>query len=160
MQSLVLLVLLWLPAAVKAEWELRCSKHAEHSIKIGIINPSTRLYVVGSFCMIHTTMHGSTNIDELNVLYSSLNILQVIKSRRMRWLGHVERMGEGTGTYRVLMRKPGRNRPLGKLMRRWEDNIKMDLQELGCEDTDWIELAQDRERWREFVNAVMKLGVP
>ena len=68
-------------------------------------------------------------------------------------------MGERTGVYRVLVGKPEVNRPFGKLRRRWEDNIKMDLQEVGCEDTDWVDLAQDRDRWQAFVNAVMNFRV-
>jgi len=70
--------------------------------------------------------------EELNVLYSSPNIVQVIKSRRMRWMGHVVYMVEGRGVYRVLVGKPGGKRPLGRPRHRWEDNIKMDLQEVGC----------------------------
>jgi hypothetical protein len=69
-------------------------------------------------------------------------------------------MGEGRGVYRVLVGKPEEKRPLGKPRRRWEDNIKMDLQEVGCGGLDWIKLAQDRDRWRALVNAVMKLQVP
>jgi len=86
--------------------------------------------------------------------------VRVIKSRRMRWAGHVARMGEGRGVYRVLVGKPERKRPLGKPRHRWEDNIKMDLQKVGCGVTDWIELAQDRDKWRALVNAVMNLRVP
>ena len=96
----------------------------------------------------------------LNDLDSSPNIVRVIKSRIMRWAGHVARMEERRGVYRVLVGKPEGKRPLGRLRRRWDDNIKMDLQEVGCGCVDWIELAQDRERWRALVNAVMNLRVP
>jgi len=98
--------------------------------------------------------------EELNDLYCSPNIFRVTKSRRMRWVGYVAGMGERRGVYRVLVGKPEGKRPLGRPRRRWEDNIKMDLQEVGCDVTDWIDLAQDRDRWRAFVNAVMKLRVP
>ena len=78
----------------------------------------------------------------------------------MRWAGHVERMGERRSEYRVLVGKPEGKRQLGRPRRRWEDNIKMDLQEVGCGDMDWIELAQDRDRWRALVKAVMNLRFP
>ena len=84
----------------------------------------------------------------------------VVKSRRMRWAGHVARMGEGRGVYRVLVGKPEGKRPLGRPRRRWEDNIKMDLQEVGGGFEDWMELAQDRDRWRALVSKVMNLWVP
>ena len=98
--------------------------------------------------------------EELNDLYSSPNIVRVIKSRRMRWAGHVARMGEERGVYRVLVGKPEGKRPLGGPRRRWVDNIRMDLQYMGCGYMDWIGLAQDRDRWRTLVSAVMNLWVP
>ena len=78
----------------------------------------------------------------------------------MRWTGHVARMGKRLGVYKVLVGKSEGKKPLGRPRHRWEDNNKMDLQEVGCEDMDWIELAQDRDRWRALVNAVMYLRVP
>jgi len=84
----------------------------------------------------------------------------MIKSGRMRWAGHVARMGEESGVYRVLVEKPEGRRPLGRPRRRWADNNRMDLQEVGCRYMDWIGLAQDRDRWRTLVNAVMNLRVP
>jgi len=98
--------------------------------------------------------------EELNDLYSLPSIVQVIKSRRMRWARHVARVGDRRSVYRVLVGKPEGKRPLGRPRRRWEDNIKMDLQEVGCWGVDWIELAQDREKWRHLVTAVMILRVP
>jgi len=98
--------------------------------------------------------------EELNDLYSSLNILRVIKWRRIRWTGHVARVEKGRGVYRVLVGKPQGKRLLGRPRRRWEDNIKKDFQEVGCGVMDWIELAHDRDRWRALVNSVMILRVP
>jgi len=86
--------------------------------------------------------------EELSDLYSSPNFGRVIKSRRMRWVGHVARMGERRGVCRVLVRRPEGKRPLGRPRRRWEDNIKMYLQEVGCGGLDWIEVAEDGNRWR------------
>ena len=84
----------------------------------------------------------------------------VIKSRRMKWAGHVARMGEEREAYKVLVGKPEGRRPLGRPRRRWVDNIRMDLQEVSCGHVDWIRLAQDRDGWRKLVNAVMNLRVP
>jgi len=95
--------------------------------------------------------------EELNNFYSSRNIVRVIKSRRMRWAGYVARMGEKRGVYRVLVGKPEGKRPLGRP--RWVDNIRTDLQEVRCGNVDWIGLAQDRDRWRTLVSAVMNLRV-
>jgi len=81
--------------------------------------------------------------EELNDMYSSLNTVRVIKSRRMRWAGHVARMGEERGVYGVLVGKPEGKRPLGRPRRRWVDNIRMDLQEVGCEYMDRIGVAQE-----------------
>jgi hypothetical protein len=93
-------------------------------------------------------------------LYSSPSIVRVIKARRMRWAGHVERMGEERDAYNNLVGRPEGRRPLGRPRCRWEDNIKMDLREIGFGDVDWIHWAQDRDRWRSLVNTVMNLQVP
>jgi hypothetical protein len=98
--------------------------------------------------------------DELHDLYSSLNTVTVIKSRRMRWAGHVACIGEGRGVYWVLVGRPESKRSLGRPRHRWEDNMKMDLREIGINGVNWIQLAQDRVLWGDFVNKVMKLQVP
>jgi hypothetical protein len=98
--------------------------------------------------------------DELHDLYSSPNIVRVIKSRRMRWAGRVARMEKARGVYRVLVGRPEGKRPLVRHRRRWEDNIKMDLRDIGIDGANWIQLAQDRVQWRACVNTVMNLRVP
>jgi len=108
--------------------------------------------------ILYIESRGSHN-EELNDLYSSSNIVGVIKSRRMRWTGHVARMGEERGVYRVLLGKPEGRRPLGRPRRRWVDNIRMDLQEVGCGYMDWIGLVKVRDRWRTLVSVVMNLRV-
>jgi hypothetical protein len=97
--------------------------------------------------------------DELHSLYSSPNIVRVIKSRRMRWAEHVARMEEGRGIYRILVGRPEGKRPLVRPRCRWEDNIELDLREIGMDGANWIQLARDRVWWRVFVNTVMKLRV-
>jgi hypothetical protein len=96
--------------------------------------------------------------DELHSLYSSPNVVRVIKSRRMRWAGHVARMGEGRGAYRVLVGRPEGKRPLGRPRRRWENNIKLDLRDIGIDGANWIQL--DRVQWRASVNTIMNLRIP
>ena len=98
--------------------------------------------------------------EELSDLYTLPSNVRVLKSRRMRWGGHVARMGEGRVVHRVVVGKTEGKRQLGRPRRRWEDNIKLDFQEVegGCGD--WMELAQDRGRWRALLNTVMNLRVP
>ena len=98
--------------------------------------------------------------EEPNSLYSSPNIVRVVKSRRMGWAGHVARMEEGRGVHKVLMGKPEGKRSLGRPRRIWENNIKMDLEEVGRGCGDWMGLAQDRDRWRALVSTVMNFRVP
>ncbi|KAJ4444093.1 hypothetical protein ANN_05882 [Periplaneta americana] len=97
---------------------------------------------------------------ELHALYSSPDIIRNIKSRRLRWAGHVARMGESRNANRVLVGRPEGKIPLGRPRRRWEDNIKMDLREVGYDGRDWINLAQDRDQWRAYVRTAMNLRVP
>jgi hypothetical protein len=98
--------------------------------------------------------------EELHDLYPSPSIIRIIKSRRMRWAGHVERMGEKRNVYSLLVRKPERKRPLGISERRLMNNIKMDLLGIGLAGVEWTSLAQDRQRCRADVNAVMNFRVP
>jgi hypothetical protein len=98
--------------------------------------------------------------DELHSLYSSPNIVRVIKSWRVRWAGHVARMGEGRGVYKVSVGRSEGKRPVGRSTRRWEDNIKMDLRETGIDGANWIRLAQERVQWRAFMSMVMMLRGP
>ena len=98
--------------------------------------------------------------EELTDLYSLPNIVRVVKLRRLRWAGHVARMEQGIGVHRVLVGNPEGKRPLGRPRHRREDNIKMDLEEVGGSCGDWMELAQDRDRWRALVGTVRNLRVP
>ena len=123
----------------------------ENRVLRGIFGPR-RDEVTGEWRRLHN--------EELYELYCSTNIVRVIKSRRMRSAGHVARMGEERGVYRVLVGKPEGRKPLGRPRHRWMDNIRMVLQEVGCVYMDWIGLAQDRDRWRTLVSAVMTRRVP
>ena len=98
--------------------------------------------------------------EDLRDLYSLPNIVRVVKSRRMRWPGHVARMGEGRGVYRALVGIPEGKRPLGRPRRRWEDNIKMNILEVGVCCGDWVKLALERDNWRALVSTVMNIRVP
>jgi hypothetical protein len=111
-----------------------------------------RVEVTGGWRKLHN--------EELHNLYSSPSIIRIIKSRKMRWAGHVARMGEKRNVYRLLVGKPEVKRPLGRPRRRLIDNIKVDLLKIGLSVVDWIGLDQDRYRWRAVVNAVMNLPVP
>ena len=107
-----------------------------------------------------TVVRRKLHNEELNDLFSPSNIVQVIKSRRMRYAGHVAHMVERRGAYMVLVVKPEGKRPLGRHRLRWEDNIIMDLQEVGCGDMNWSDLAHEKDRGHALVNAVINLRVP
>jgi hypothetical protein len=98
--------------------------------------------------------------EKLRDLYSSPSIIRIIKSRRMRWAGHVARMGEKRSAYRLLVGNPEGKRPLGRPRRGWVDNIRMALGEVAWGNVDWIGLPQDRNRWRALVNSILNLRVP
>ena len=112
----------------------------------------TREEVTGEWRKVHN--------GELNDLYCTPNIVRVTTSRKMRWAGYVARMRERKGVNRVLVGKPEGKRSLGRRRSRWEDNIKMDVEDVGCGGMDWMELAQGRDRWWVRVNVVMNLRVP
>jgi hypothetical protein len=115
------------------------------------IHVQKRDEVIGGWRKLHNELHN---------LYCSPSIIRIIKSRRMRWTGHVAGVGKKMSAYRILVGKPEGMRQLGRPRRRWEDNIKMDLREIGWGGMDWIDLAQDRDQWRALVNTVMNLRVP
>jgi hypothetical protein len=98
--------------------------------------------------------------EELHNLYSSPSLIKMIKSRRIRWAGHVARIGEKRNAYKIVVGKPEGKRPLGRPRRRWVDNIKMDLRAIGWDGVEWIDMDQDRDQWRAFVNTVLNLRVP
>ena len=102
----------------------------------------------------------SLHNKELHSLYRSPNIVTVIKSRRLRWAGHVVRMEEGRSAFKILTGKYTGKRPLGRPWRRWEDNIRMNLEEIRINEGNWVDSAQDRDYWRALVNAALNVRVP
>jgi len=123
------------------------------------------VHIVGIY-ILENTVYTLPYNEKLNLIYATKyyyslpNIVRVVKSRRMRWAGHVARMEEDRVVHRVLVGKPEGKRPLGRPRRRWPDNIKMDLQEVGGGRGDWIELAEDRDRWRALVDTLRDFRVP
>jgi hypothetical protein len=126
--------------------------HQDNAIHTSMRYPQKRDEITGEWRKLHN--------EELRDLYSSPSITRIIKSRRMRWAGHVVRMGEKRNAYRLLVGKPEGKRPLGRPRHRLVDNIRMDLGEVGWGDVDWIGVAKDRNRWRAVVNSVLNLMVP
>jgi hypothetical protein len=131
-------------------WEEHRLRVFEKRVLRRIFGPE-RVEVTGEWRKLHN--------EELHNLYSSPDIIREVKSGRMRWAGHVARMGEERKVYKILVGKSEGKRPLGRPRRRWEDGIRMDLREIGLGYVDWIRLAQDRDRWRVFVSAVINLRV-
>jgi hypothetical protein len=131
--------------------ELVCREVFENWVLRRIFGPK-RDEVIGGWRNLHN--------KELHNLYCSPSMIRIIKSRRMRWTGHVARMGEKRNAYRILVGKQEGKIPLGRPRRRWEDNISMDLREIVWIGMDWIDLAQDRDHWRALVNTIMNLRVP
>jgi hypothetical protein len=123
----------------------------ENRVMRGIFGPQ-REEVAGGWRTLHN--------EELHILYASSNVISVIKSRRLRWAGHVACTGEVINAYNILVRKREGEKPVCRPWRSWEDNIRMDLREIGWEGVDWIHLAQDRDQWLAVVNTVMNLRVP
>jgi hypothetical protein len=118
------------------------------------------LYVDSNIQTVVTDRWRTLRNEKLHNLYSSPSVIIMIKSRTMRWAGHVARMGEKGNACRILVGNLEGKRPLGRPRRRWVDNIKMDPKEIGWDGGDWIDLVQDRDQWRALVNAVMNLRVP
>jgi hypothetical protein len=137
-------------------WSLKLRE--EHRLRVSENRVLRRIFgpkrdeVTGGWRKLHN--------EELHGLYSSPSIIREIKARRRRWAGHVARMGEVRGAYNILVGRPEGRRPLGRPTRRWQDNIKMDLGDIGFGDVDWIHLDQDRDRWRALVNTVINIRVP
>jgi hypothetical protein len=151
-KSIILPVVLYgcetLSLTVREEHKLRVF---ENKVLRRIFGPK-RDGVTGGWRKLHN--------EELHNLYSLPSIIRIIKSRRMRWVGHVAQMGKKRNVYRLLVGKPEGKKPLGRPRRRWRDNLKMDLLEIGLNVVDWFGLAQDRYRWRDLVNSVMNFRLP
>jgi hypothetical protein len=136
-------------------WSL--TLRAEHGLRVFESRVLRRIFgpnrdeVTGGWRKLHN--------EELHGMYSSPSIIRVIKAGRMRWAGHVAHMEEVRGAYNILVGRPEGSRPLGRPRCRWEDNIKMDLREIGFGDVDWIHVDWDRDMWRTLVNTVMNLHV-
>jgi hypothetical protein len=129
---------------------LQCKTGQYNTVQYNTINTKQYNTVHASHKITYSTQGNRLYAKLQNEKSCSSRIVRVIKSRRMRWAGHVVRMEERRGVYRVLVGRPGGQRPLGSPRRRWEDNIKMDLQELGCAGMDWVGLAQDRDKLRDL----------
>jgi hypothetical protein len=136
------------PLTLNEEHRLRVF---ENKVLRSIFGPK-RNEVTGEWRKLHN--------EELRDFNSSPSIIRIIKSRWIWWAGHVARMEEKRNAYKLFLGRPNGKRPLGRLRRRWVDNIKIDLLEIGWDGVDWIGLAQDRDNWRALVNAVMNLRVP
>jgi hypothetical protein len=136
-------------------WSLKLRE--EHKLRVFENRVLRRIFgpkrdqVMGEWRKLHS--------EELHNLFSSPDTIRQVKSRRMRWAGHVACMGEKRKVYKVLVGKPEGKRPLGRPKCRWEDRIRMDLREIGLGGVDWIRLAQDRHQWRAVVSVVMNLQV-
>ena len=136
------------------QWKALTGRYSDGTSRAEVRSTTARAklrMVDGDLKVIRLTQRGAKVRNSNNVIFYVYG--------RMRWAGHVARMGEERGSYKVLVGKPEGKRPLGRPRRRWVDNIRIDLQEVGCGHVDWIGLAQDRDGWGKLVNAVMNLRV-